>query len=81
MTKYRVVKPFVCQDTKRRFEPGEIYVPLSDFERSRNTAEKNIVPVDDNRIEMAVETVPEVRKRRTRRKKIDGLETHNSSNG
>ena len=80
MAKYKAIKPFIDQDTKRRFEPGELYVPISNFEQSRHLAEGNVVPVNDADVEMAVETVPEVRKRRARRKKINEPETHNSGN-
>jgi len=81
MGKYKVVKPFIDQDTKRRFEPGQTYMPLSDFEKSRNTAEGNVVPVDDTVIERAVQEPTEIRKRKPRRKKIIEPETNHTGNG
>ena len=69
MIKYKVIKPFIDQDTKKRFNPGQTYSPVSDFERGRNTAEGNIVPVDDTMIERAVSEPTEKRVIRRRRKK------------
>lgn len=76
---FKVIKPCIDQDTKRRLKPGEFYTFESDFEKGRHLAEGNIVPVG-TKIERAVAAPTETRKRRTRKKRNE-LETHNGVNG
>ena len=66
--KFKVAKPIIDQDTKARHNPDELYEPISDFEKSRNLAEGNIVPIDDVIVERATKAPTEKRKY-TRRKK------------
>ena len=76
--KYKVVKPFIDQDTKQKHNPDELYTPFSDFEKGRHLAEGNIIPIDNKKIERSVKKPTEKRKY-TRRKK-HGSETDNASN-
>lgn len=77
MKTFEVVKPCIDQDTKKKLMPGDTWQPSSDFEQGRHLAEKNVIPVDDTTIERAVTKPPEKRKR----KRSNGVKSHNSGNG
>lgn len=62
--KFKVVKPCIDQDRKKKLKPGDVVGNLSAFERGRHLAEANIVPVDDREVERAVRKPAERRKRK-----------------
>ena len=69
--KFKVVRPCIDQDRKKKLAPGDVVDNLSDFERGRHLAENNIVPLDDCEIERAVKA-PAERRRRGKRTKDRG---------
>jgi len=62
--KFKVVRPCIDQDHKKKLKPGDVVENLSAFERGRHLAEANIVPLDDTEVERAVRKPAERRKRR-----------------
>lgn len=80
--KYKVIKPCVDQDTKKKLDPGDSWSPSSEFEMGRHLAEGNIVPIDDRVIERAVNEPQETRKKRGRQKRVKhDIETTDAGNG
>ena len=59
--KYKVIRPCIDQDSKKKLQPGDTVHDLSDFEVGRHLAEGNIVPDIGPDIERSVKKPPEKR--------------------